>query len=73
MDIIERAARNLCALNEESQRDTHWEMYVSDVRALLMIIREPDEGMIEAGFYARDNERSAIKIWQAMIDAALKG
>lgn len=39
---------------------------------VLMAIREPNQAMINAGFEARDNERSPIAIWKAMIDAALE-
>lgn len=66
MDIIERAARAM-ADNHLLVSDGH---YKEAARAVLQAIREPDEGMIEAGRGMTPWPRT---IWQAMIDQALKG
>lgn len=56
MDIIERAARAICIaqLNvpdefSEIELMPLWKVYLPEARAVLQAIREPDEGMIEAG------------------------
>jgi len=89
MDMIERAARALCYVDKDYQ----WcamncakkgqcvgdlaQLELSQARAVLMAIREPSEGMMDAG---RDmlTERGCNPLtgdesecWQAMIDAAL--
>ena len=48
-----------------------WESDRKAARALLEAIKKPTRAMIDAGFVARDMERSLVAIWQAMIDAAL--
>lgn len=63
-----------------------WEMLPSDVkegyygqaRAVLQVIREPSERMLEAGrnakftVYRDGKDHSTLPRWQAMIDAALE-
>jgi len=74
MDIIERAARALAKKANEPDWDSMYEgqkaQYFHRVRSVLSALREPDEGMIEAG---REMTPYPRTIWQAMIDAALKG
>jgi hypothetical protein len=79
MDIIERAARALASLNDGNYDEEQWEMYVPDVHAVLAAIREPDEGMIEAGLGScaigwPDAECRDVlpEIWMAMIDKILR-
>jgi len=79
MDIIERAARAMAisaGLNE-----VHWPDYTDRARAVLSAMREPTPKMIAAtwghkidnlGGIESQNTRNE-RIWQAMIDQALKG
>jgi hypothetical protein len=72
MDIIERAARALSAY-ENSGDERSWVYWQSQASAVLTAIREPDEGMIEAGReWAKQNGPLLKGIWQAMIDEALR-
>lgn len=88
MDIIERAARAIFACNfhhEEDQQiiDRKWIEWIDSreksyrqARTVLSALREPDEGMIEAGWVAFDDVDevpSMRTVWQAMIGKALKG
>lgn len=94
MDIIERAARALCYADRDYQFCANncrikgecvgeiGELERSQARAVLAALREPDEGMIEAGaptchqvpIGTWDEALSdARDCWQAMIDQALKG
>jgi len=52
-----------------------WRDFIPQARAVLSALREPDEGMIEAGTdYRPVNPQVRAKdCWQAMIDQALKG
>ncbi len=70
MDKVERAARHLrqVAVIKDGQIVNATEA----VRTILAELREPDEGMTEAGIDARLDGLSARTIWQAMIDKALK-
>lgn len=47
---------------------------IERLRAVLLAIREPDEGMIEAGWNAYNSypEEMITIVWQAMIDEALR-
>ncbi|WP_176595959.1 MULTISPECIES: hypothetical protein [Sphingobium] len=56
--LLERLARHLAAANPD-----RWQDQVEDAASLLAIIKDPDEAMREAG----DG-----RVWQAMIDAALR-
>jgi hypothetical protein len=56
--LIERLARHLAARDPDQ-----WQDRVEDAASLLAIMKDSDDAMREAG-----NER----IWQAMIDAALR-
>jgi hypothetical protein len=77
--IIERAARALSLRIYETE--TSWPECADDARAVLRAIREPSEGMREAGEYddcsppgtggKYISEDDAQMVWQAMIDAAL--
>lgn len=81
MDIIERAARALIDADPaiSGHHKLHIEMMKPTARIVLDAIREPDEGMIEAGGEkVFSGSRSAALVgaknaWQAMIDKALKG
>lgn len=92
MTPIERAARAICVtfgydpdkddevgLGEPG--DVNWNMFEDHARAVLTALREPSEGMKEAGWFrfscAHPDQADAdrgpeISIWQAMIDAALE-
>ncbi|WP_313809348.1 hypothetical protein [Sphingobium sp.] len=56
--LLERLARHLAAGNPD-----RWQDQIEDAASLLAIIKDPDDAMREAG----DG-----RIWQAMIDAALR-
>jgi hypothetical protein len=84
MDIIERAARAVCIAHGHepegmkfSDGQPIWTAYIDDARAVLSALREPDEGMIEAGWSCfpdyEPSAQDATDCWQAMIDQALKG
>jgi len=60
--LLERLARHLAAGNPDLGPD-RWQDQVEDAASLLAIIKSPDDVMREAG-----DER----VWQAMIDAALR-
>ncbi len=64
------ARQGMCGFNDATQDDA-----LELARAVLSALREPDEGMIEAGTdYRAVNPRVRAKdCWQAMIDQALKG
>ncbi len=62
-------AREALADNHLLVSDGH---YKEAARAVLSALREPDEGMIEAGSRGGDVPYAA-EVWQAMIDQALKG
>jgi len=88
--MIERVARHLCE-REGGDPDevrhgeghasgrtwTGWQAYASDARAIITVIREPTEEMVEAGCgsWTRNCECTLGQItkaqWQAMSDAAL--
>jgi hypothetical protein len=82
MTPLERAARALCRLDypdeaggemENYYFDKHGLAYIAQARAVLEAIREPSEGMDEAGKDADDHIEfnNHGRIWRAMIDAAL--
>ena len=78
MDIIERAARALCAkasIDAGAPMATDKEIsdFLPYMRAAIEAIREPDEGMLKVAYLADENELTAYDSWQAMIDQALKG
>ena len=77
MDIIERAARALSVPEHHTTWDIltpmQQDLYYMQARAVLSALREPDEGMIEAGWERGEDDHSPEAIWQAMIDKALKG
>jgi hypothetical protein len=56
--LIERLARHLAAGDPD-----RWQAQVEDAASLLALMKSPDDAMIEAG---------DTRIWQAMIDAALR-
>lgn len=83
MSPIERAARALCLIDEVDPDsslggDGHnllWMEYANvNVKAVLQAIREPSDEMNAAGIDADDHIEfnNHGRIWQAMIDAALK-
>lgn len=85
MDIIERAARAIyhSFIRFEEGDDFEWpdvatsqtaDDFREAARAVLSALRDPDEGMIEAGDECAKQPGPVVKpIWQAMIDQALKG
>jgi len=60
--------------HDQAEHDAAYERLTNafHVRAVLSALREPDEGMIEAGS-GWDIQMDPIAIWQAMIGQALKG
>lgn len=87
MTMIERVARALCQQvhgfgGSESEIssavDRFWTNHVSDARAAIEAMREPNEAMIPAGNIPMPalgqgiTFNSADKVWRDMIDAALK-
>jgi len=77
MTPLERAARDLAKalggdFDESLGGEIEWkEDYMNAVRAVLLAIREPSEGMIEAGSAGGDWPWSK-GTFQAMIDKALE-
>lgn len=80
MTTLERAARALAEADPQGRGVQYWRDYVPDARAVLTAIREPSEGMLEAGLdkarECTDNWQSVAAClpghcWTAMIDAAL--
>lgn len=47
-----------------------WRLYVDQAVAVLTAIREPSEGMVEAGRWPAEDD-GPVACWTAMIDAAL--
>jgi hypothetical protein len=72
MDIIERAARALCKF--EHGVEDYWLGYRPEAISVIKAMREPDEGMRNAAIGNNGvGPFTAEKVWQAMIDQALKG
>jgi hypothetical protein len=79
-DIIERAARAACIeagiapdaeyRGGEIGIDWNWQSFVPEARAVLHAIREPSDGMVEAGKSDGDWPH-ARETWVSMIDKAL--
>lgn len=83
MSMRERLARAICKANcppsmsdddKTCQTESAWDLWLSEADAVLEALREPDEGMVEAGFRAREHgmtmEQSAAATFTAMIDHA---
>lgn len=68
---LESAARAIEMADSSDWHEKQNKDYEYIARAGLTAVREPSKAMIDAGFVARDMERSPIAIWQAMLDAAL--
>lgn len=73
MTPLERAARALAESDyPPDPRPDEWRQLLPAVRAVLIAIREPSDGMVKAGqahIYVMKDE--VAEAWQAMIDAAL--
>lgn len=82
MTLVERAARAMCdyycedpdAIDDvpglDHKRLARWRRYAPVAAAVLEAIKEPTQGMQEAGFKNGASEYS-YDCWRAMIDAAL--
>ena len=69
---LERAARALAEVDPQGRGTQYWRDYVPDARAVLTAIRDPSEGMADAGSKAAAyHGEDGRPVWQAMIDAAL--
>lgn len=83
--IVERAARALRELDGHApdieDDNPTWQNYLSNVRAVLQAIREPTDGMMEAGAEIIRNvgpsespeahRNDAANTWRFMVDEAL--
>jgi hypothetical protein len=79
--MVERVARALCRIDGNPENATMdgkplWQDYVSEARAAIEAMREPDEVMVEAMQDARNQQAHthrdlAVMPWQAGIDATL--
>jgi hypothetical protein len=73
-EMVERVARALC------EQDTEWrpfeyyrDEFVSMARAVIGVMRTPTEAMRQAAFPDMPHASlEALRVWQAMIDAAKK-
>lgn len=77
MDMIERVARKMCAIDGHPQDIRYegkamWESYASEARTIIMTMREPTETMEQAWARNSPGGSSAQQDWKAMIDAALR-
>ena len=72
MDIIERAAKALEALDVSIPQEKRMNDYDEMARAVLVAIREPNEKMVVQGSnYTSCEYEAATDCWKAMIDEAL--
>lgn len=62
--LADRAAKDMGA---PPATDTEITEFAPYVRAALKAIHEPSRAMIDAGFVARDMERSPVAIWKGII------
>jgi len=76
MSPLEKMARAIATVGDGN--DEGWRNYLPEARAALLAIREPDEGMQNAGVEAASNifggwadEGQVIAYHHAMIDAIL--
>lgn len=83
MTKLEECAKAVCSANNNGSWDfdatgvdashpdycPEWKMYIEDVRAVLMALRDPDSVMVEAGMKCADVSLAAE--FTAMIDAVL--
>ena len=79
-DMVEKVAR---AIYERRSKRTDYvwpdDVYpavrnrcLSDARAAIEAMREPDKAMLDAGFWARDHEgQETPEVYRRMIDSAL--
>ncbi|MGR9130753.1 hypothetical protein [Rhizobium leguminosarum] len=86
--MIDRVAKALCARVDGNNPTRvlrtspvvvyEWEMYKDDAVIAIEAMRDPTEAMLQAGAIADDNfseaapETASLRIYGAMIDAALK-
>jgi hypothetical protein len=87
--IVERVARILCREDgddpericrgeKRSAGTTYrsWQAYVSVARRIVAAKRDPEDGMVDAGFDAELDEEGDMaprNVWEAMIDEAQAG
>ena len=77
MDMIERVARKMCAIDGHPQDTRYegkpmWASYADEARTIIMTMREPTEPMEQAWARNSPGGSSAHNDWNAMIDAALR-
>lgn len=74
MNMREKIARAILKSNGDfgEALGFTWEDYLQDADAALSAMREPTDGMIEAGYGAHNNGSPRDR-YTAMIDAALEG
>lgn len=70
MNMIEKMARKLCALNNDGGEDfdsngydeghddyiPEWKFYIEDAKAALECLKEPTEGMLDARLYGLNHD-----------------
>jgi hypothetical protein len=61
---------------EQSGTVAAWTLFTERAKAILAAMREPEDGMVDAGFDAErdeDGDMAPRTIWEAMVDEALEG
>ena len=76
MDMIERVARKMCAIDGHPQDTRYegkpmWASYADEARTIIMTMREPTEAMEQAWAGNSPGGSNAKLDWHAMIEAAL--
>lgn len=76
MDMIERVARKMCAIDGHPQDTRYegepmWASYADEARAIIVTMREPTEAIELAWLGSGGHSADAARDWRAMIDAAL--
>jgi hypothetical protein len=76
MDMIERVARKMCAIDGHPQDIQYegkpmWASYALEARTVIMTMREPTEAIELAWLGSGGHSADAARDWRAMIDAAL--
>ena len=77
--MVERVAKVLCAAEYGDPEATYfdrplWKNYAAKAREIIKEMREPTEGMTDAGNVPTYQwvDDTAERVWSRMIDAALK-
>ncbi|MET3828421.1 hypothetical protein ABIC16_004176 [Sphingomonas sp. PvP055] len=76
MDMVERVARKMCALDGHRQNTQYegkpmWASYAEEARTIIMTMREPTKAMEVAWGRNSPGGSNAQRDWNSMIDAAL--